>query len=154
MTTKSPAIKKLYRSETERILGGVCGGLGDFFNLDPSLIRLVFVVLAIAGGSGLPLYLVLWVILPNKSKINLPPEKVISENAEEIKEKTKNFEHEVRDWSHDQNYRQVAGIVLLAVGMLFLLRNLGYIQFINIGEFWPMALVCVGLLILLRRSER
>lgn len=154
MSTKPPAIKKLYRSETERILGGVCGGFGEYFSLDPNLIRLVFSVLAIAGGSGLPLYLILWVILPRKSKLNLRTEDVISENAEEIKAKTKSFEHEVRDWSHDQHSRQVFGIILVAVGLLFLLRNLGYIQFISIGEFWPMVLVCIGLLVLLRHSER
>lgn len=59
--------KKLYRSGNDRILGGVCGGLGEYFNVDPTLIRLVFVLLAFNGG-GILLYLVAWLIVPRNPK--------------------------------------------------------------------------------------
>jgi phage shock protein C len=58
--------RKLYRSRTDRKLAGVCGGLAQYFNIDPTLIRVLFVVLAILGGSGLVLYLALWIIVPNE----------------------------------------------------------------------------------------
>jgi phage shock protein C len=58
--------RKLYRSKTDRKLAGVCGGLAQYFNIDPTLIRVLFVVLAILGGSGLVLYLALWIIVPNE----------------------------------------------------------------------------------------
>ena len=58
--------RKLYRSRTNRQVAGVCGGLAQYFNLDATLIRVVFVVLAVLGGSGLVLYLALWIIVPNE----------------------------------------------------------------------------------------
>ncbi|HEV8651582.1 MAG TPA: PspC domain-containing protein [Actinomycetes bacterium] len=56
--------RKLYRSRTNRKLAGVCGGLAQYFNLDATLIRVLFVVLAVVGGSGLLLYLALWLVVP------------------------------------------------------------------------------------------
>jgi phage shock protein C len=58
--------RKLYRSRTDRKLAGVCGGLAQYFNLDATLIRVLFVVLAVLGGSGLVLYLAMWIIVPNE----------------------------------------------------------------------------------------
>ena len=55
---------RLYRSQTDRMVAGVCGGLARNFNIDPTVIRLVFVVLALAGGPGVLLYLLLWIITP------------------------------------------------------------------------------------------
>ncbi len=57
--------RKLYRSRSNRQVAGVCGGLAEYFNLDPTLMRVLFVVLAVLGGSGLVLYLALWIIVPN-----------------------------------------------------------------------------------------
>ena len=56
--------KRLYRSRTSRQLGGVCGGLGEYFNIDPTLIRLAFAILMLWGGAALPLYILMWVIIP------------------------------------------------------------------------------------------
>ena len=58
--------RKLYRSRTNRKLAGVCGGLAQYFNVDATLIRVLFIVLAVLGGSGLVLYLALWIIVPNQ----------------------------------------------------------------------------------------
>lgn len=58
--------RKLYRSKTDRKVAGVCGGLAQYFNIDPTLIRVLFVVLAVLGGSGLVLYLALWIIVPTE----------------------------------------------------------------------------------------
>jgi phage shock protein C len=58
--------RKLYRSKTDRKVAGVCGGLAQYFNIDPTLIRVLFIVLAILGGSGLVLYLALWIIVPKE----------------------------------------------------------------------------------------
>jgi phage shock protein C len=56
--------RKLYRSRTDRKLAGVCGGLAQYFNLDATLIRVLFVALAVVGGSGLVIYLAMWIIVP------------------------------------------------------------------------------------------
>ena len=59
--------KKLYRSRTDRMISGVCGGLGKYLGIDPTLIRLVFVLLLLFGvGSGLILYIILMFIVPEE----------------------------------------------------------------------------------------
>jgi phage shock protein C len=56
--------RRLYRSRTNRKLAGVCGGLAQYFNTEATLIRILFVVLALLGGPGLVIYLVMWIIVP------------------------------------------------------------------------------------------
>ena len=60
--------RKLYRSRNQRMLAGVCGGLAEYFNVDATLIRVLFLVLAVFGGSGLVIYVVMWLIVPDVSK--------------------------------------------------------------------------------------
>jgi phage shock protein C len=60
--------RKLYRSRNQRMLAGVCGGLAEYFGLDATLIRVLFLVLAVFGGSGLVIYVVMWLIVPDVSK--------------------------------------------------------------------------------------
>ena len=58
--------KKLYKSEDNKVLCGVCGGLGEFLGIDPTIIRLIWVVLAFAAGSGLLIHLLAAVIIPRR----------------------------------------------------------------------------------------
>jgi phage shock protein C len=60
------ATRKLYRSKTNRQLAGVCGGLAEYFSLDVTLIRVLFVLLAVLGGSGLVIYIAMWIIVPKE----------------------------------------------------------------------------------------
>jgi phage shock protein C len=60
----SENVKRLYRSRDERWLAGICGGLGSYFGLDPTLIRALFVLLGLVVGGGLLLYIILWIIIP------------------------------------------------------------------------------------------
>lgn len=62
--------KRLYRSENNRVLGGVCGGIGEYFSLDPVIIRLAFVIFTLMGGSGILLYIILWIVVPPKSALS------------------------------------------------------------------------------------
>ena len=65
--------KTLYRSVTNRQLAGVCGGLGEYFNIDPTLIRLLVAVLAIGGvGTGILFYIIAWIVIPEAPTINQP----------------------------------------------------------------------------------
>ena len=61
--------KRLYRSEHDRSLAGVCGGLADYFNVDATLIRLLFVILSLSTWPGLLIYIVLWVVIPTESDV-------------------------------------------------------------------------------------
>lgn len=58
--------KRLYRSRTDKQIAGVCGGLGQYFKVDPTIVRLIFILLAITGGPGLILYIVLALIIPEE----------------------------------------------------------------------------------------
>lgn len=60
--------KKLYRSETDKKIGGVCGGIGEYFNIDPTFIRLGWVILALCWGAGLLGYIIAWIVIPEKPR--------------------------------------------------------------------------------------
>ncbi len=63
MSAPTP-VERLYRSKSERMLFGVCGGLATYFDLDPTLVRLIFVLLTLATGIGLIIYIVMAIITP------------------------------------------------------------------------------------------
>ncbi len=63
--------RRLYRSQKDRMLGGVCGGLAEALDIDPTIVRLIFVLLALLGGHGILLYIILWLIMPNESQVNI-----------------------------------------------------------------------------------
>jgi phage shock protein PspC (stress-responsive transcriptional regulator) len=80
--------KRLYRSETDRMLAGVCGGLSDFLGIDANLLRIVFALLAIfAGGSGLLIYVVMWAIVPRKSRLGISPTESAMDAVNEVRER-------------------------------------------------------------------
>lgn len=56
--------KRLYRSREERMFAGICGGLGEYFSVDPTLIRVLFVLLGLVVGGGILAYLILWILVP------------------------------------------------------------------------------------------
>lgn len=73
--------KRLYRSRVDRQLAGVCGGIADYFNMDPTLVRILWVILTIAGGPGLVLYIILAIVVPEEPEfIQTYAEKVKNED--------------------------------------------------------------------------
>lgn len=65
-------MKRLYRSRTDSMIAGVCGGLAEYINIDPTIVRLIFMILLLMGTGGFWIYIILWVIVP------FPPEHVDS----------------------------------------------------------------------------
>ena len=59
--------KRLYRSRTDRQIAGVCSGLAEYFDLDPSIVRLIFLLMTVMGGPGLILYIVLAIVVPEET---------------------------------------------------------------------------------------
>lgn len=59
--------KRLKRSRTEKMIGGVCGGLGEYFGVDPTIIRVLWVAVTLLGGAGVIAYLILWIVMPLES---------------------------------------------------------------------------------------
>jgi phage shock protein C len=63
--------KRLYRSSSDKVIAGVCGGLGEYFDIDPIIWRIVFIFLLMPGGfPGFIPYLILWAIIPEKGKVH------------------------------------------------------------------------------------
>lgn len=139
---------RLYRSETNRVIGGVAGGIGEYAGIDPTIIRLVFALLGIFGGSGLLLYLVLWVVLPTQSSVNNTSDP-IRENIDEIKGRSKNFVASMKVEDGSKN-RHLGSIILIGLGLLFILNNLGFYN-IDLGKLWPIFLILLGILLLRKR---
>jgi len=61
---KREKVKRLYRSGKEKILGGVCGGLAEYFNVDPTIVRFLWVLFILGFGTGLLAYIIAWIIIP------------------------------------------------------------------------------------------
>lgn len=84
MDTIEPAApnepRRLYRSTTDRWMAGVCGGLADYFRVDATLIRLLFVLLTICGGIGIPLYVLAWLIIPREGEMESIGERMLGRN--------------------------------------------------------------------------
>ena len=73
--------KRLYRSTTDRMIGGVCGGLAEFFNIDPTIVRLIFVILLLTGSAGFWIYLILLVVVPEAPQTEAHSAEVIDVEA-------------------------------------------------------------------------
>jgi phage shock protein C len=65
---RNGGIKRLYRSGREKILGGVCGGIAEYFRMDPSLVRIAWILISLAWGVGVLAYLIAWIIIPRNPR--------------------------------------------------------------------------------------
>ncbi|MCX6801106.1 MAG: PspC domain-containing protein [Candidatus Diapherotrites archaeon] len=65
-----PEVKRLYRSRKDRILGGVCGGVAEYFNIDPVIVRVLWILATLLWGFGLLLYITMWIIVPRNPNHN------------------------------------------------------------------------------------
>jgi len=149
--------QKLYRSETDRMLAGVCGGLAKFFNVDATLVRLVFLLLFFLGGSGFLLYLILWIIVPQESHATGTPQDVVQANAQDMAQTARNLGQSVGGSTGDvaqsaaRNGPLIFAVLLIFLGGWFLLQNLFHI---DLGQFWPLILIIIGLALLIPAMRR
>ncbi len=127
---------RLYRSEKNRVVGGVAAGLAEYLDLDPTLIRALFVIVTILGGSGILVYLVLWLIMPSYSETSGTGEEHIKKNVEEMQEKARVF-------TKGGNSRYLVGIILLVLGIGLLFENFGLPSFALI-KLWPVLLIILA----------
>ena len=140
---------KLRRAEIDKVIAGVAGGIGKYFNIDSTVIRLIFILLTIFGGGGILLYLVLWLIMPSPRSASMTTEDAIAENKEEIMSMAQKATESIRYQTGKTNKsREVFAIILVIFGVYFLLVNLGLLRFINIATYWPLVLVFLGVYIL------
>ncbi len=107
-------IKRLYKSRTERMIDGVCGGVAKYFNLDPTLVRIAWVLLTFLGGSGIILYIVAMVVMPKEPYI-IPDYSAEPAGTSPHAATTERSQKSSLFW----------GILLIVVGGLLFLHNMG-----------------------------
>jgi phage shock protein C len=144
--------KRLYRSLSNSIIGGVCGGLGDYFNTDPVIFRAIFAVAFFAGGSGLLVYIVLWIITPmqpysTEIPFSNPAEKEQKNTNEELKSETMESPKK-----HKSNGSIWGGLILITLGIIFLIDR--FIPRIDFGDLWPVILVVVGAILIINSIKK
>ncbi len=88
--------KKLYRSTTDVMVAGICGGIAEYFGIDSSLVRIGFVILLLNFGSGFLAYLILWFIIPKNGNKKVEVEKVTKEIKDKAKTIVKKVKKEVK----------------------------------------------------------
>ena len=73
--------KKLVRSTTDKMVAGVCAGLADYFDIDAAIVRVLFVIFALAGGPGILAYLILWIVMPEEGSDTAPIESITQDTG-------------------------------------------------------------------------
>lgn len=148
-------VRRLYKSEKDKVIDGVCGGIAEYLSIDPVVVRLIFVLLAIFGASGIIIYIILMLILPKRSQIS-SAESTVKDNAEEmgrrVKENAQEFAKRVESSNLGQHSQAWLGLIILALGVYFLLGNFAVFPKFDLWKLWPVVLVLVGFSILRRRS--
>jgi phage shock protein PspC (stress-responsive transcriptional regulator) len=136
--------KRLYRSRTDKVFGGVCGGLANYFNIDVVIVRIIFVASALVWGLSFILYLVLWVAVPPEPvKFEISPE-VTSFSSEEEKTGSEPVK--------SKKSREIFAIVLIVLGIFITLDNM-FVWFTG-RLYFPIILILLGLLILLYSGRK
>jgi len=139
--------KKLYRSRTDSMIAGVCGGLAEYFNVDSTLVRLAAVALTLVGGSGVLVYLILWFAVPQRP---LEMSVVGGDKGQDVSalDSSGTGEHEL------SNAALFAGVLLVVLGFLFLIGNFISLAWLSFRKLWPLMLIAAGVVIVLRGSGR
>lgn len=147
-------MRRLYRSRDDAILGGVCGGIGQYLGVDPTLVRVVFAVLALASGVGVLLYLLLWFIVPREGMEASPPREAVRTGAEELAERAREVGEEIRGAvrGRDRGFALAIAVILVFLGVALLLRNFGlwWAWWLRFEVLWPLILIAVGVALLWR----
>jgi len=162
--------RRLHRSEEERVIFGVCGGIAAYLDLDPTLVRVLFVLGAVfSSGFVILAYIVLAVIMPAAERAGRITGEVVRQNLDDLEARTRELGDDLRhifgrgspedgsDGGTSTGRRSdawIIGLVLVVAGIIFLLDNLRVLSWWQFGQLWPLILVVVGIALLLRRRER
>lgn len=156
--------RRLHRSRRERMVAGVCGGLSEYFDVDPVIWRLAFVVVTFMGGAGVLIYFILAVLMPEEGREAAPAGDALQENVNDLTASARQFGDHLRGYAHSETTaedlerrarnRQMGGLILVGVGALLLLGNLNLFWWFNWDRLWPVGLIIVGVAILVGQRRR
>ena len=146
--------KRLYRSENERVLGGVCGGLGDYLGMDPVFIRIFFIIWTVLEEFSILIYFLLWVVIPNESEISSETRFT----GEDIRARFQLMGQEVSQAARQPSSELITfvGVGLIAWGAYYLLERIGlaWIPWDYTRFAWPVLLIAAGVFVLVRTIRK
>jgi phage shock protein C len=154
--------RRLYRSRGDRMVWGVCGGLAEYFGIDPVIMRIIFVLLIFLSGFGILAYIILAIVVPLEESKAATTGETVRENIEEMKATANELGRELHTtFNKDENTKEVRpmqrhsgywlGIIIIIVGLIFLLSN--FWSIFHWQYIWPIILIVVGLLIIFARRR-
>lgn len=132
--------KKLTRSRRHKVFGGVCGGLAQYFNIDPIIIRIIFVVLTIAQGMGILAYIIMWIVIPEEpfeQAYPLDPSITGTDNAN-----SGQSDFMASMPPKKENGKLILGIILIGIGIVFMADR--FLPYFDFSDVFPFALVVIG----------
>lgn len=146
---------RLYRSRTDQMIGGVCGGLAEYLKIDSTLIRLFFVLLGLGTGVGLAIYLILWLIIPYAGEGEAGTAETRRAGADEVAERMRTLGSDVQRAFQQPNPKAglIVGAALIILGVVFLVDtlNLPWLRWLRFDVFWPVLLILGGAVLIWRR---
>ncbi|HZW39301.1 MAG: PspC domain-containing protein [Syntrophothermus sp.] len=142
--------KKLYRSRNDKMLAGVCGGLAEYFDFDPVIVRLIFVITIFFGGTGILAYIILWIVVPEAPLIfNMPPGEQEFYNPGFNPNPIEPDEFARQMQEKKQKRSLIIGIVLILIGILFFLNTI--MPDFSFRHYAPVLLIILGAALLIKR---
>lgn len=146
--------RKLYRTRTNRMIAGVCGGLGEYLSIDPTFVRLFFVLLALSNGIGVLVYFLMWILVPPEDAASISLREAARAGADEIAEHARTMGEDLRQAVSSPSSRtwMYIGVGLILLGFFALLDNLpwGWLHWLNWNLFWPVMLILGGIALIVR----
>lgn len=145
--------QRLYRSRKERIVAGISGGLGEYFNVDPIIFRILFVILTFVNGIGVLIYLLLWIVVPRegeKSELDaLHIHTTIKEKMNDMESRFKGGQNTAQTKSGG---RTLFALTLIIIGILALISNVFSLNLISLSVAWPVIVIIIGLYLIFREE--
>ena len=144
----------LNRSQSDSVIAGVCGGLGEYLNVDPILFRVLFVLGFIVGGSGLLVYIILWIAIPLEIQpINMNNnynDKTMNDEKNNTEQKPNPDFDPQKPQKNDGNLW--GGLILITLGGIFLIDR--FVPRIDFGDLWPLILIVVGVILISKAYQK
>lgn len=140
----------LYRSRKNSMIGGVAGGIAEYFNVDVAVVRLLWVLSILFAGGGVLAYIIAWIVIPEQPSDSEQTYSE-SENPQLSPERFTPTELSPEQEKIRDRRRSTGGLLLIGLGVLFLAHQLAPAHFSNF--VWPLLLIVVGVIIFVKGWE-
>jgi len=171
--------KRFYRSRTDKKLAGVCAGIASYFEIDPTLVRLIWIVFTFAGGAGLLVYIIAAIVMPeepdqpqqknyrqtqhhNTAEIFEVDEQMEEDSRDSGQSDVESTEYQTNELINEKNGQNESksdrnnitlGLILILIGALFFSRNFFRWFWIDFSYIWPIVLILIGVVMIINKRK-